>query len=368
MSALVITGWNCISPYGIGKDAFLAGIAGGNNLESELDSLLPSDETAPTNQARVAASFDIASILGKKGTRLFDRLTGLSIATVDKLLKDNIKESEHGGASVVLGSSQGSLRSISGFTRETLRYDRPDYVNPALFPNTVMNCAAGQTAIWHGCRGPNVTVSAGHLSGISALRFSITALRQGYTDLVLAGAVEEFTGPNAWAQHVASDEEARAHAPFAEGCAMFTIETATNADAKGRKAQAEILCTELATYNANANDEEKAQLLGLRIKSALNRSGVSPEMVKIVCQSAFDAKLENVEQEALKFADLNGSGIDRIGLNKVVGNPVSAACAFQLAVLLARLIDGDHPPGSCALLTAIDNGGSLGMVLIRSVA
>lgn len=368
MSAVVISGWNCISPYGLGKDAFLAGMAKGENLDNELGSLLPAEESAPSDRARVAASFDIASVLGKKGTRTFDRITGLSIATVDKLLNDVFDESEHGSASVVLGSSQGSLRSISGFTRETLRYDRPDYVNPALFPNTVMNCAAGQTAIWHGCRGPNVTVSAGHLSGISALRFSVTALRQGYTNLVLAGAVEEFTGPNAWANHVISDQDARAHSPFAEGCAMFTIESAANAHAKGRKAYAEILYTELTTYDADADDDAKSELLGRRIDSALKRCGVSPEMVKVVCQSAFDGKLDLVERNALEHVSLHRSGIERIGLNDVVGNPVSAACAFQLAVLLARLADGDHPPGSCGLLTAIDGAGSLGMVLIRSMA
>lgn len=368
MTALVISSWNCISPYGIGKEAFCAGIAHGKVPDSEIDSILLSDESAPTSSARVAASFDIAAELGKKGTRLFDRLTGLSIATVDRLLKDGVSADERVRASIVLGSSQGSLRSISGFTRETLRYDRPDYVNPALFPNTVMNCAAGQTAIWHGCRGPNVTVSAGHLSGISALRFSTTALRQGYVDLVLAGAVEEFTGPSAWAHHVASDEEARAHAPFAEGCAMFVVESAANAEAQGRKAQVEILYSELATYDFGADDDAKTQTLTRCIQTALKRSGVNAEMVKLVCQSAFDPKLESVEQNALKNSLGAKAEIECLRLNRLVGNPVSAACAFQLAILLARLSDGSHPAGSCALLTAIDGSGSIGVVILRSVA
>lgn len=368
MTALVISSWNCISPYGIGKEAFRLGIAHGKVPDSEIDSVLLSDESAPASRARVAASFDIAAELGKKGTRLFDRLTGLSIATVDMLLKDGVSVDERVSASIVLGSSQGSLRSISGFTRETLRYDRPDYVNPALFPNTVMNCAAGQMAIWHGCRGPNVTVSAGHLSGISALRFSTTALRQGYVQLVLAGAAEEFTGPSAWGHHLAVDEEARAHAPFAEGCAMFVIESAANAEAKGRKAHAEILHSELATYDFDADDEGKTQALTRCIQTALRLSGVNAEMVKIVCQSAFDPKLESIEQNALKKLIGVNSDIECLGLNSLVGNPVSASCAFQLAILLARFSEGGYAAGSCALLTAIDGSGSIGVVIIRSVA
>lgn len=367
---LVVTGWSCISPYGIGAEAFRVGLALGAVPEADVLPLIADDETAPYPRARIAAGFDIGVELGKKGTRTLDRLTALSIATVGLALRDRatVAEEDRSRTSVVLGSSQGSLRSISGFTRETLRHERPDYVNPALFPNTVMNCAAGQTAIWHGCCGPNVTVSAGHLSAISAIRFSMIALRQGYADLVLAGGAEEFTGPNAWAHYLTNDEATRAHSPLAEGCAIFAIESAVTAVEKGRKAHAEILGAVLATYGIHASDAAMTDALATCIGNLLDKHSVTPDQIALVCKSALEPKLSDIEDTAIDQVLTGSTGVQRLGLNEVVGNAISASTAFQLAVLLTHLADGSHTGGAYALLVAIDSSGSLGAVLIRNVA
>src|SRR5207248_2320963 len=95
-------------------------------------------------------------------TRIGDRLVATieSLGAGERELEDGgleVDDRGRGRVGVVLGTTVGSLRSMSDYTRETLIEERPYLVSPALFPNTVMNCAAGQSAIRHGLAGINAT-------------------------------------------------------------------------------------------------------------------------------------------------------------------------------------------------------------------
>ncbi|MEE3922501.1 hypothetical protein V2I01_41795 [Micromonospora sp. BRA006-A] len=65
---------------------------------------------------------------------------------------------------IVTGTTAGSVKSSVDYAAETFTQQPPYLVNPALFPNTVMNCAAGQSAIWYKLHGPNATVAGGPLA------------------------------------------------------------------------------------------------------------------------------------------------------------------------------------------------------------
>src|SRR5699024_7600310 len=82
-------------------------------------------------------------------------------------------------AGLVLGTHTGSAQSIMDFTRESLVSAKPFYVDPSLFPNTVMNCAAGQSAIWHQLKGPNTTIAGGRGTGLLALQYALRLQRAG---------------------------------------------------------------------------------------------------------------------------------------------------------------------------------------------
>ncbi|MCP5877146.1 hypothetical protein NL390_32295, partial [Klebsiella pneumoniae] len=70
------------------------------------------------------------------------------------------------GTALVLGTTTGSAESMMNFTRSSLEAEKPFYVDPALMPNAVMNCAAGQCAIWHQLKGPNTTIAGGRAAGL----------------------------------------------------------------------------------------------------------------------------------------------------------------------------------------------------------
>ncbi|MEK8171048.1 beta-ketoacyl synthase N-terminal-like domain-containing protein [Streptomyces sp. M19] len=93
-----------------------------------------------------------------------------------------------------------------GLHRDSLVGDRPFYVDPARFPNTVLNSAAGRSAIWHRLKGPNATVAGGHATGLLALRYAMRLQRAGRATTVVCGAVEEFSSARAWLEwHARTD-------------------------------------------------------------------------------------------------------------------------------------------------------------------
>ncbi|MFI7080640.1 beta-ketoacyl synthase chain length factor [Micromonospora sp. NPDC049903] len=90
---------------------------------------------------------------------------------------------------IALGTETGAGPDIDAFLDESIR--RGDHlVNPALFPMTVHNAAAGNAAIAAQCRGPSVVVSAGTDSVWSALDTARALLVDGSADIVFVGGFE----------------------------------------------------------------------------------------------------------------------------------------------------------------------------------
>src|SRR6185369_17866075 len=91
---------------------------------------------------------------------------------------------------LVLGTMFCSLQTISAFDRRALEAG-PRFASPLDFSNTVINAAAGQTAILHNLRGINSTISAGVTSGLQAISYATDLIRTGRSRVLLAGGADE---------------------------------------------------------------------------------------------------------------------------------------------------------------------------------
>ena len=173
----VVTGWSMTSVVGSRPDDLAAAVRDGSSR-----AVAVADEVGGgLSRACYIEDFDARAELGRKGIRTLDRATLLAIATIARLgpaVVDPAQRDEPGPSGVpavtglVMGTGAGSVQSTMDFTRDALTGDRPYLVDPARFPNTVMNFAAGQCAIWYGLRGPNATVTTGRATGIAALRYA----------------------------------------------------------------------------------------------------------------------------------------------------------------------------------------------------
>ena len=350
LSTAKIHDWSVVSGLGVGREEFsrryLAGTA-----------------------APVLDDFDATTIIGRKGTRTLDRMTSQVIATAGLLLDGGlVSEEARGSVGLVLGSSTGSIASITDFTRDTFTQDRPYLVNPANFPNTVMNSAAGRTAIWYGLRGLNSTIAAGHLTGLVALRYASRMIRLGYADTLRVGAVEEVSGAvtagvDAVRGHCASAPGGGVN-PLGEGCVLFLL--GGRGGAGGGTAAAGLVDVEMGTAEYGADTAMLSAALARTIRALLARTGLRPADIELVSLArSGDGALDGAEATAV--ADVLGTAGRRIVAADLTGNSFSALGAFQLAAALA-VAGGDRGPGDPTrpcLITSMGTDGSVGCALVR---
>ncbi|GAA5094525.1 beta-ketoacyl synthase N-terminal-like domain-containing protein [Nocardia iowensis] len=229
-----VTGWGILSAAGVGPQVFADALHGRRGTRHPIDTMY--DEVLPEAQAHVVTDFDIKSHLGRKGTTFYDRGTGLALVATAQALEDSglrVDDKNRRRVGVVFGTTAGSLSSTMTFSKDTLIQARPYLVNPALFPNTVMNTAAGQAAIRFQLKGVNTTLAGGPVAFLNVLRYAQNTLDRLRADALLVGAVEEFTPHSAWAgRHIGITP--------GEAAGVFVLERADEARRTGRQVHTEL--------------------------------------------------------------------------------------------------------------------------------
>ncbi|MFF3784248.1 beta-ketoacyl synthase N-terminal-like domain-containing protein [Streptomyces sp. NPDC001933] len=351
---LVVSGWAVSSPYGLGRDGFTAGLREGRRAVAALDS---EQWPVPYDEAGLIPGFDIKAVLGRKGTRSMDRVTAIAATTVGMLLEEYgaglAADPESTG--LVLGTS-GSVQSIMDFTRDALTGKAPYLVDPARFPNTVMNCPTGQSAIRHTLKGPNVTVSGGAATGLLALNYASRLLRGGHATALLAGAAEEFSVQRARLEHVA-DHGGSAAEPLGEGAALFLLESGAAARDSGRTVLATVLG---CRFRAFRNTGRASAVLRSCADEVLAAAGATPDDIAIVAPGTPPGVFGKEETAAL-----DGLAAPRLAVRPLIGDATAAGAAFQLAAVLAESAARPELVDRIALVTAVDRDGTVGAALLR---
>src|SRR5437016_9736728 len=189
---VAITGVGLITSLGDSPAAFHSALCKGEQASYCLEDCKLDDVTC--TQGGSIASFQPESYLNGKPLRPLDR-TGRMVAAAAKLALGNsgwaaelLAKHDVG---LVLGTMFGSAHTIAEFDRRGLTQG-PACVSPMDFANTVLNAAAGQTAIWHNLRGINSTIACGSASGLMALGYAADLIRYRGHPAILAGGADEF--------------------------------------------------------------------------------------------------------------------------------------------------------------------------------
>jgi 3-oxoacyl-[acyl-carrier-protein] synthase II len=337
MTALVITGTGAVSAAGVGMEALVKALAEDERPRADPAALYP--DPLPYQAVPALSDFSVRALLGRKGTSFFDRATSLAVVACGQAIEDSqvtLGEQVRCRMGVALGTTVGSLRSSSEYSRETLVAERPYLVNPVLFPNTVMNCAAGQAAIWHKLHGVNSTVAGGRLGFLDALRYAVNLLRRKHADAMLVGAVEEFTPQRAWAHY-------RLGAPGlpGEAAAVFMLERSGAILPDGRPPLAELAAV-TGGFHPGGDPAGLGQRLAECVGHALHLARLSPSQVRYVGTS----ECQGPGDEQVAKAALGGSlpaAVRSLDVAAVLGDCGAVSAGLQLAALLARYFEDPAP-------------------------
>ncbi|HWM94897.1 MAG TPA: beta-ketoacyl-[acyl-carrier-protein] synthase family protein [Thermoanaerobaculia bacterium] len=350
---VLITGAGVISPLGDTPaklhEALCEGRSGFKPVE-----VFATNGLGPQTAGEVRP-FEPKSYLGERNLRPVDRTAQLLLAAAQRALEDSgwtpelRKQREVG---LVLGTNFCSVRTIAEFDRRGLQLG-PSYVSPFDFANSVINAAAGQTAIWHDLRGVNSTLSAGEASGLMAIASAADLIRTGRADALLAGGVEELCFESFLGFHRGGKLTGGDPVPFdarrdgfalAEGAALLMLEDAESAAARGARVLGEILGSG-STFDAASDGASDGMAVARAIRLALEDAGTAPEEIGCLSASA-NGSVEADRQEARGIAAALGTraaDIPVTAVKSMLGEAVGASGAFQAVALLGTLNDGRLP-------------------------
>jgi 3-oxoacyl-[acyl-carrier-protein] synthase II len=363
---VVITGAGCLScvadsPAGL-HAALCAGMSGLKAIE-----LFPT-ESIGCHQAGEIRPFDAQSYLPDRNLRPIDRTSRLLLVAAGQALVASgwpTEAAERGEQEIglVLGTTFCSVRTIAEFDRRNLQLG-PSYASPFDFANSVINAAAGQTAIWYGLRGPNSTISAGAASGLAALGYAVDQIRGGRASALLAGGAEELCFESFFGHYQAGrlcgspagrDEGGGGEFPIpfdtrrngfalAEGAALLMLEASDAASERGAPVLAEVL-GHGSGFDPLGSEASAVRAVARAVRVALEDAGLGAGDVDAWSAGA-NGSVEGDRREALGVAAALGAraaDLPVTAVKSMLGEALGASGSLQIVDLLGTLGDGILP-------------------------
>ncbi|TMI73615.1 MAG: beta-ketoacyl-ACP synthase II [Bacillati bacterium ANGP1] len=237
---VVVTGMGVITPIGIGKESFWAGL-----MEARSGVGRISRFDASGYDTRIAAEvrdFDPAAFMEKKEVRRNDRFVQFAYAATRLALEDahfTITAQNAGQVGVLIGSGIGGAETWEN-QHQILLERGPGRVSPFFIPMIIVNMAAGIVSILTGAKGPNSAVVTACATGGNAVGDAMRIIQRGEATAMLAGGTEAAITPlsvagfcSMKAMSTRNDEPAKASRPFdakrdgfvmGEGAGMVLLE------------------------------------------------------------------------------------------------------------------------------------------------
>jgi 3-oxoacyl-[acyl-carrier-protein] synthase II len=347
MSQLVITGVGLVGPGESGAVPVDSGNGGG----------IGDGRPLPAPHAFLAEGFDPVALLGRKTSRFNHRTTLLAMAACGAALADaelEVTDEVRDGIGITVGTTYGSMAGAVRFGWDTFAEKRPYNVNPANFPNVVMNTAAGASAIKYGLRGANSTIAGGAVAGLAALRYAAVTLRACHADTIVVGAAEEYSVEHAWFASAVW-----ASGPLGEGAAMFVLEREDIAAGAGRRPMVRL--ANVSTVTADVTDPASFRD---RLTGALESARVPASAVRHLALRRTATASVNAAQE-LGVASV--VTIPPAYSEARIGDCFSAHAAMQLAEVVSLARTQRWTEADAGVVLAADPDGALGVVVVTGV-
>lgn len=359
---IVITGLGILAPNGKGREEYWANLRAGKPGYNKI-TLFETDEFL-VDIAGEVPDFDPKEYMGKKGLRTLDRSTTLLVSASKLAIADSnfdITDKNTDDCGVSVGTTLGSVKSIADFDMVTLT-EGPRYVNPAHFPNTVINSPASQVSIWNNIQGFNNTLASGFTTSIDAMQYAADFIELGRAKYVLTGGVEEMCNYTFWGFHALAFlsgsvkgqpfvncpfDKRRNGITFGEGAMLMAMEPYDEAKKRGAAMIAEVASFgyEFDPFRLNKYNPRGTGLKGAMQKT-LDNAGMSPKDIDCIFANANSTKMaDKIEAMIIKdiFGDY-GKIVPVTATKSMTGECYSVSGAMAVAAALGAIDRGFIPP------------------------
>ena len=364
---VVITGMGCVTPLGIGRQAYWDALVRGQSGIRRIQTFDPS--SFPVQIAAEVPSFDWEAQLNPKDRKHVPRTVPLALAAAREALEDarlsppDLSLDERRVFGVELGTGGGGL----AFTEQQYEYWYVGPTNKAsvyTIPSSTHGGLSSELSMAFGLRGLSHIVSTGCTSSTDAIAYASQHIALGRQDLMLAGGVDAPIAPgilaafnlmtvltNEW-----NDEPHRASRPFSrnrsgmvlgEGSWIYVLEELKHALHRGAQIYAEIVgygatCDAYHRVRLAEDGDEPARAMRL----ALNDAGLEAKDIDYVNLHGTSTVLnDRIETSALKRAfDGHAARIPMSATKSQIGHPQGASGAAGLGAALCAMHTNRIPP------------------------
>jgi len=357
---VAVTGIGIKAPGGPDVETFWSSLLAGHGLAGPIGRF-----DASAISARIGCEvqgFDPVAYAGPKESRRMDRATQLGFAAaMDAFASAALPESlDPARAAVIAGTGVGGLMTMEEQIL-VLHEKGPDRVSPFLVPMMMANATAGVVSIHLGWTGPNLCVATACAAGAHAIGEGARLIRDGSSDVVLAGGAESSQTPVAIAAFARmgalsgrNDDPTRASRPFdadrdgfvmGEGAGFLVLERWDHATARGATILGEVL-----GYGRNGDAHHiTAPAPGgggalACMRQALDDAGLTTDDIGSVNAHGTSTPLNDAAESAA-IGGLFGDGAIPVTSTKgVTGHLVGAAGAVEAIAALLTIRDATIPP------------------------
>jgi 3-oxoacyl-[acyl-carrier-protein] synthase II len=364
---VVITGMGCVTPLGIGREAYWNALVAGKSGIRRIETFDPS--SFPVQIAAEVPSFDWQAQLNPKDRKHVPRTVPLALAAAREALEDarlfpeDLSLDERRAFGVELGTGGGGL----AFTEQQYEYWYVGPTNKAsvyTIPSSTHGGLSSELSMAFGLRGLSHIVSTGCTSSTDAIAYAAQHIALGRQDMMLAGGVDAPIAPgilaafnlmtvltNEW-----NAEPHRASRPFSrnrsgmvlgEGSWIYVLEELNHARDRGAQIYAEITgygATCDAYHRVRLAEDGSEPARAMRI--ALNDAGVEAKDIDYVNLHGTSTVLnDRIETSALKLAfDGHAARIPMSATKSQIGHPQGASGAAGLGAALCAMHTNRIPP------------------------
>ncbi|GGV44023.1 beta-ketoacyl-[acyl-carrier-protein] synthase family protein [Streptomyces spectabilis] len=366
---VVITGVEVIAPGGVGADAFWNLLSEGRTATRGITFFDP----APF-RSRVAAEVDFdpyAHGLTPREARRMDRAAQFAVVAARGAVADSgidVGAYDPYRVGVTVGSAVGATMSLDEDYRTVSDGGRLDlvdhaYADPFFYGYFVPSSFAAEVALAVGAQGPSSVVSAGCTSGLDSVGYAVELIREGTTDVMVAGASDAPISPITMACFDAikattprHDDPAHASRPFdgtrngfvlGEGAAVFVLEELQSARRRGAHVYAEIAgyATRSNAYHMTGLRPDGAEMAEA-IRVALDEARMNGDEIDYVNAHGSGTK-QNDRHETAAFKRSLGEHAYRTPVSSIksmVGHSLGAIGSIEIAACALAMKHHVVPP------------------------
>ncbi|HVG33255.1 MAG TPA: beta-ketoacyl-[acyl-carrier-protein] synthase family protein [Pyrinomonadaceae bacterium] len=364
---IVITGAGCVTPIGIGREAFWRALQQGESGVRRIEQFDVTD--SPVKIAAEVQGFDWQAELDPKDRKHVARTVPLALRAAREAIDDagihpsDLSLQERREIGVVLGTGGGGL----AFTEQQYEYF---YVGPRhkasvyTIPSSTHGGLSSELSMVFGLRGLSHIVSTGCTSSTDAIAYAAQHIALGRQEMMITGGVDAPLAPGILAGFNLmtvltkewNDEPARASRPFSldrsgivlgEGAWIYVLEEYEHAVKRGARIYAEVsgygtTCDAYHRVRLEESGDEPARAMMIAMEDA----GRSPAEIDYVNLHGTSTLLnDRIETQALKLAFREQAGrIPMSATKSQIGHPQGASGAAGIAAALCAMQTNVIPP------------------------